>query len=98
MARKDNSSDGKNSGKVSSSVDELLLAAQERGDDSFETGRYLVTFKEGAATEGLQHLGTQGLGMRVANASSSGPSAARLWSRVSCISRPTRARSAITSA
>ena len=31
---------------ASSSVEELLLAALERGDDSFETGRYLVTFKE----------------------------------------------------
>lgn len=51
---------------ASSSVEELLLAALERGDDSFETGRYLVTFKEGAAEEGLQSLGTQG--MRVANA------------------------------
>jgi subtilisin family serine protease len=51
---------------ASSSVEELLLAALERGDDSFETGRYLVTFKEGAAEEGMQSLGTQG--MRVANA------------------------------
>jgi len=51
---------------TSSSVDELLLAALERGDDSFETGRYLVTFKEGAAEEGLQSLGVQGL--RVADA------------------------------
>ncbi|HET6893354.1 MAG TPA: S8 family serine peptidase [Pyrinomonadaceae bacterium] len=46
---------------ASSSVEELLLAALERGDDSFETGRSLVTFKEGAAQEGLQFLGTQGL-------------------------------------
>jgi subtilisin len=51
---------------ASSSVEELLLAALERGDDSFETGRYLVTFKEGAHEEGMQSLGTQG--MRVANA------------------------------
>jgi len=51
---------------ASSSVEELLLAALERGDDSFETGRYLVTFKEGAAEEGMQSLGTQG--MRVASA------------------------------
>ena len=51
---------------ASSSVEELLLAALERGDDSFETGRSLVTFKEGAAQEGLQSLGTQGL--RVADA------------------------------
>lgn len=51
---------------ASSSVEEMLLAALERGDDSFETGRYLVTFKEGASEEGMQSLGTQG--MRVANA------------------------------
>ncbi|RRR97791.1 hypothetical protein, partial [Streptococcus pneumoniae] len=35
-------------------------------EDSLETGRYLITFKEGAAQEGLQSLGTQG--MRVADA------------------------------
>jgi len=52
--------------RTSSSVDEILLAAMERGDDSLETGRYLITFKEGAAEEGLQSLGTQG--MRVADA------------------------------
>jgi len=50
---------------VSSPVEELLLAALERGGDSFETGRYLVTFKEGAAEEGLRSLGAQG--MRVAD-------------------------------
>lgn len=52
--------------RTSSPVDELLLAALERGDDSFETGRLLVTFKEGAAEQGLQSLGVQG--MRVADA------------------------------
>ena len=51
---------------TSSTVEEMLLAALERGDDSFETGRYLVTFKEGAAEEGMQSLGAQG--MRVADA------------------------------
>lgn len=52
--------------RTSSPIDEMLLAALERGDDSFETGRFLVTFKEGAAEEGLQSLGAQG--MRVADA------------------------------
>ena len=52
-------------GSASSSVDELLLAALERGADNLETGRFLVTFKEGAAQEGLQSLGAQG--MRVAD-------------------------------
>ena len=54
--------------RVNSPVEELLLAAQERGDESLETGRYLVTFKEGAAEEGLQSLGASGKGMRVADA------------------------------
>src|SRR5688572_32381765 len=53
-------------GAASSSVEELLLAALERGDDSFETGRYLVTFKEGATDQGVESLGAQGI--RVADA------------------------------
>jgi subtilisin family serine protease len=52
--------------RASSSVEELLLAALERGDDNLETGRYIVTFKDGAVEEGLQSLGAQG--MRVADA------------------------------
>lgn len=51
---------------VASSVDEMLLAALERGADSLETGRYLITFKEGAAQEASQSLGARG--MRVADA------------------------------
>src|SRR5918994_3986443 len=51
---------------VSSPVEELLLKALERGDETFETGRFLVTFKEGAADEGLQSIGQRS--MRVANA------------------------------
>lgn len=53
-------------GRASSSVDDMLLAALERGDDSLETGRYLVTFKESAIEEGVQSFGTRG--MRVADA------------------------------
>ncbi|MGI9167854.1 MAG: hypothetical protein ACR2G5_15990 [Pyrinomonadaceae bacterium] len=45
--------------RTSSPIDKMLLAALERGDDSLETGRYLVTFKEGAAKEGVQSLGVQ---------------------------------------
>ena len=56
---------GTSANRASSPVEELLLAALERGDDSFETGRYLVTFKEGASEEGLQSLGVQGQGMLV---------------------------------
>jgi subtilisin len=51
---------------TSSSVDEMLLAALERGGDSLETGRYLITYKEGAAAEGLQTL--EAFGMRIADA------------------------------
>ncbi len=58
--------DGTASSRASSPVEELLLAALERGDDNLETGRYLITFKEGAANEGYQSLGAQG--MRVADA------------------------------
>ena len=52
--------------RVSSTPEELMLAALERGDDTLETGRLLVTFKEGAAEEGLQSLGSRS--MRLANA------------------------------
>jgi subtilisin len=54
------------SGTVASSTDELLLAALERGDASWETGRYLVTYPEGAAEEGVESLRAQGF--RVADA------------------------------
>ncbi|MEJ7736678.1 MAG: hypothetical protein WKF97_04555 [Chitinophagaceae bacterium] len=42
------SSNGAGSSRVSASVEELLLSALERGDESLQTGRFLVTFKEGA--------------------------------------------------
>jgi len=45
---------------ISVDVEALLLAAQERGDESLETGRYVITFKEGAAEEAIQTLGAQG--------------------------------------
>ncbi|MGZ5444436.1 MAG: S8 family serine peptidase [Thermoanaerobaculia bacterium] len=54
-------------GRTSSSVDEMLLAALERGEESFETGRFLATFKEGAADAGGQALASV-QGMRVADA------------------------------
>ena len=68
MAKKKNARSPNRSGgsRASSPVDELLVAAMERGDDSLETGRYLVTFKESAIEEGLQSLGVDG--MRVADA------------------------------
>jgi subtilisin len=48
-------------GASGSSVDDMLLAAMARGDESFETGRFLVTFKEGAVKEGVQALGARGV-------------------------------------
>jgi subtilisin len=53
--------------RTSSSVDEMLLAALERGDDTFQTGRYLATLKEDAAEAGIQSLRSHS-GMRVADA------------------------------
>ena len=46
---------------VSSATEALLLAALERGDGSFETGRYLVTYREGAAAAGVKALKARGL-------------------------------------
>lgn len=66
--------------RASSPVEELLLAALERGDDSLETGRYLITFKEGASDEGVKSLGVQGHGMRVADARDFNDQAATLES------------------
>jgi subtilisin family serine protease len=44
--------------RVSSTVEELLLKALESGGEALETGRFLVTIKEGAsAQEGLAALG-----------------------------------------
>ena len=46
---------------AAASVEDLLLAAMQRGSDSLETGRYLVTFKEGALEEGAKALQAQGM-------------------------------------
>lgn len=51
---------------VSSPVDQMLLVALERGGETMETGRYLVTMKEEGIEEGIQSLGESG--MRVADA------------------------------
>lgn len=52
--------------RTSSSVDEMLLAALARGDDSMQTGRYLATFKEGAGDAAAKSFSAQG--MRMADA------------------------------
>lgn len=62
MAKKDpNQPNGVSQARVSSSVEDLLAAALERGDESLETGRYIVTFKENAIDEGIKSLGARGL-------------------------------------
>jgi subtilisin family serine protease len=53
--------------RTSSSVDEMLLAALARGDDSLQTGRFLATFKEGAGDAGAKSFAAA-QGMRVADA------------------------------
>ena len=52
--------------RISTSVDDLLIAALARGDDSLETGRYIITYKEDARDESTKSLKAQGL--RVADA------------------------------
>jgi subtilisin len=52
---------------VAAGVDELMLAALERGGDTTKTGRYLITFKEGAADAGAKSLISK-RGLRVASA------------------------------
>lgn len=47
--------------RASSTVEEMLLAAQASGSDSMETGRYIVTFREGAVEEGIMALRAQSL-------------------------------------
>jgi subtilisin len=67
LAKKDsNQPKGVTELRLSSSIEELLAAALERGDESLETGRHIVTFKENAADEGIKSLGAQGL--RIADA------------------------------
>jgi len=52
---------------VSATADDLLLAALERGDDPAKTGRFLMTFKEGAMDAGLKSLKKQS-GLRMVSA------------------------------
>lgn len=53
--------------RVSVSVDDLLLAALQRGGDTEKTGRFLMTFKEGAAESAISAMRMQS-GFRMANA------------------------------
>src|SRR5581483_4917832 len=65
-SKKERNESSNNSSHVNASVDDLLVAALERGGDSQQTGRYLITLKEGATQEGIQQLSS--LGMRIADA------------------------------
>jgi subtilisin family serine protease len=47
--------------KISTSIDQLLLAALDRDDESLETGRYVITYKENAIDDGIQSLKSQGM-------------------------------------
>ena len=49
-----------------SSYDEMLLAAMQRGDETLQTGRYIVTYREDAPEEGASFL--ESLGLRTADA------------------------------
>ncbi len=53
--------------RISTSVDDLLMAALESGGDPSKTGRFLMTFKPGAMDAGMKSL-TAESGFRVANA------------------------------
>lgn len=55
------------SSRTSSTIDEMFLAALERGDDSFETGRMIATFKEGANDDTMKSFAAA-QGLRVADA------------------------------
>jgi subtilisin len=53
--------------KVSMSTDDLLMAVLDRGGDTSKTGRFLMTFKEGAAVAGMKALQAK-KGLRTASA------------------------------
>lgn len=69
MARRSTrkSSDAGTQQAIAASPDELLLAALEHGGDTTKTGRFLMTFKEGAVAAGVKSLQSK-RGLRVASA------------------------------
>jgi subtilisin len=46
---------------ISTSVKDLFVSAAERGDESHETGRYIITYKRKEEGAGLKHLKSRGL-------------------------------------
>ena len=67
MARRPTKTSATAARNVSSSADDLLIAALERGGDTSKTGRFLMTFKEGATAAGTKALNAK-KGLRVASA------------------------------
>lgn len=59
--RSPRSSQSSSNGHLTSNIDELLLAATQRGDGSLQTGRYIVTYKEGAGDAAAEGLKAQGV-------------------------------------
>lgn len=53
--------------QVSTTADDLLLSALQTGGDLSKTGRFLITFKEGATSAGVKHLKSVS-GLRTASA------------------------------
>jgi subtilisin family serine protease len=66
-ASKATTTNGTNGAQVSTSTEELLLKAMEGGREPVETGRFLITFKEGASDQAMAHLESVS-GFRTANA------------------------------
>ncbi|HEX6364051.1 MAG TPA: S8 family serine peptidase [Albitalea sp.] len=64
--RKPSASSDTRPAMTGSAIDDMVLAAQVRGGESFETGRYVMTFKEGALDDAVKGMAAQGL--RVADA------------------------------
>lgn len=52
---------------IAATTDDLLLAALEAGEDPLKTGRFLVTFKQGAANAAMKFLKARS-GLRMASA------------------------------
>ena len=65
--RKDSTSNVAAQATISADADTLLMAALARGDDPSKTGRYLVTFKEGASDAAVKQLQASS-GLRMAHA------------------------------
>lgn len=59
-------SDSDNESFGMDSIDQMLLEANERGDESFETGRFLVTYAQEATDDSKSML--ESLGLRTADA------------------------------